>query len=160
MDVIGSVALVTLADRGGVSLTINTNYLSPIPIGQVVEIESTVVKVSRLAGCDKLAVVGKHGGNLLLPPLTPPCAQVGKQVGTPLASGQPLRLVAQSVSCHNTLRTLRRCISLPQVGKQVGTALVQLSVAGATAAHGTHVKALVSTGGGGGVETARERSCQ
>jgi len=45
VDVIGSAAIVTQADRGGVSLSINTNYLSPCPIGKVVEIEAVVAKV-------------------------------------------------------------------------------------------------------------------
>jgi hypothetical protein len=37
VDVIGSAAIVTLADRGGVSVSINTTYLSPAPIGQASE---------------------------------------------------------------------------------------------------------------------------
>jgi hypothetical protein len=33
VDVVGSAALVTLSDRGGVSLAINTLYLNPMPGG-------------------------------------------------------------------------------------------------------------------------------
>jgi hypothetical protein len=35
VDVIGSAAIITQADRGGVSLSISTHYLAPMPIGDV-----------------------------------------------------------------------------------------------------------------------------
>ncbi|GBF98031.1 hypothetical protein Rsub_11142 [Raphidocelis subcapitata] len=44
VDVIGSAAIATVSDRGGVSVAINTNYLSPTPIGEDLDIEATVVK--------------------------------------------------------------------------------------------------------------------
>jgi acyl-coenzyme A thioesterase 13 len=44
IDVIGTVAIATVADRSGVSLSITVNYLSPGPVGGAVEIESTVAK--------------------------------------------------------------------------------------------------------------------
>jgi len=44
IDVIGTVAIATLADRSGVSLSITVNYLSPGPVGGAVEVESTVAK--------------------------------------------------------------------------------------------------------------------
>lgn len=47
VDVIGSAAIVTQSDRGGVSININTNYLSPMAIGEVMEIEATVSKVGK-----------------------------------------------------------------------------------------------------------------
>ncbi|KIY93362.1 acyl-CoA thioesterase 13 [Monoraphidium neglectum] len=50
VDVIGSAAIITQADRGGVSLSISTHYLAPMPIGDVVEIEATVAKIGKQIG--------------------------------------------------------------------------------------------------------------
>lgn len=44
VDVIGTVAIVTLADRSGMSLSITVNYMAPGPVDGAVEIESTVAK--------------------------------------------------------------------------------------------------------------------
>lgn len=49
VDVVGTAALLTLAPRGGVSLTINTNYLTSMPGGSgcVVFIDAQVLRVGR-----------------------------------------------------------------------------------------------------------------
>ncbi|WIA42983.1 hypothetical protein OEZ86_009521 [Tetradesmus obliquus] len=45
VDVVGSAALVTLSDKGGVSLAINTLYLNPMPGGGTVVVEAKLVKL-------------------------------------------------------------------------------------------------------------------
>lgn len=47
VDVIGTAALVTQSDIGGVSLSITTHYLDPIPRGQEVEVHARVVKAGK-----------------------------------------------------------------------------------------------------------------
>ena len=42
----GSAALVTMSLKSGVSLSINVNYISPMPGGEDAEIDARVVKVS------------------------------------------------------------------------------------------------------------------
>lgn len=45
VDVIGSGALLTLSERGGVSLNINTNYLNALPMGRTALIMARVIKL-------------------------------------------------------------------------------------------------------------------
>lgn len=40
VDVVGTAALLTISPRGGVSLSINTNYLDPMPGGGVVLVDA------------------------------------------------------------------------------------------------------------------------
>ena len=47
VDVVGTAALLTVAVRGGVSLTINTTYLSPMRGGRDCLIDARVVRVGR-----------------------------------------------------------------------------------------------------------------
>ena len=54
VDVIGTAALLTRSPRGGVSLNINTNYLSAMPGGGIVLIDATVIN-------ENLAVIGSYG---------------------------------------------------------------------------------------------------
>ena len=50
VDVVGSAALVTLSDRGGVSSHLGVDYLSPARTGDAVEIEAVVARAGRRAG--------------------------------------------------------------------------------------------------------------
>lgn len=47
VDVVGSAAIVTISDRGGVSLGINTLYLNPMPSGEDVLIDAHVIKMGK-----------------------------------------------------------------------------------------------------------------
>lgn len=47
VDVVGSAALVTVSNRGGVSLSINTIYLNPMPGGEDVHIDARVIKLGK-----------------------------------------------------------------------------------------------------------------
>ncbi len=42
VDTVGSAALVTVSERSGMSLNINVNYLSPVPVGGTVVVEAEV----------------------------------------------------------------------------------------------------------------------
>ncbi|GAB4820774.1 hypothetical protein N2152v2_007820 [Parachlorella kessleri] len=50
VDTVGSAALVTVSERSGMSLNINVNYLSPVPVGGTVVVEAEVVKVGKTIG--------------------------------------------------------------------------------------------------------------
>ena len=47
VDVISSAALVTVSERSGVSLNITTDYLTPVPCGEVCKVDAKVVKVGK-----------------------------------------------------------------------------------------------------------------
>lgn len=47
IDVVGTAALLTQSKRGGVSLNINTNYLSPMPGGGDCIIDARIVRIGR-----------------------------------------------------------------------------------------------------------------
>jgi acyl-coenzyme A thioesterase 13 len=47
VDVVGTAAILTNSRRGGVSLNINTNYLSPMPGNGIVLIDAKVLRIGR-----------------------------------------------------------------------------------------------------------------
>ncbi|KAI8469026.1 MAG: HotDog domain-containing protein [Monoraphidium minutum] len=65
VDVIGSAAIITQADRGGVSLSITTHYLRPMAIGEVVEIEATVAKIGKQIGTAVVSLRDAASGALV-----------------------------------------------------------------------------------------------
>lgn len=70
VDVVSTIALVSVSQRSGVSLNINTDYLSPIPCGEEGRLEARVVKVGQTVATlsvdvwrvktGQLAAQGKH----------------------------------------------------------------------------------------------------
>lgn len=71
VDVIGTAAILTVADPpGGVSIDINISYISSSRVGEMVEVEATVLKVGRtisvvevnirLLGTKELLAQGRH----------------------------------------------------------------------------------------------------
>ncbi|KAF6261553.1 hypothetical protein COO60DRAFT_1636705 [Scenedesmus sp. NREL 46B-D3] len=65
VDVVGSAALVTLSDKGGVSLAINTLYLNPMPGGEDVLVEARLVKLGRDVGTVEVRLTRASSGDLV-----------------------------------------------------------------------------------------------
>lgn len=65
VDVVGSAALVTLSDKGGVSLAINTLYLNPMPGGGTVVVEAKLVKLGRDVASIEVALRDDASGALV-----------------------------------------------------------------------------------------------
>lgn len=47
VDVVGTGALLTQISKGGVSLSINTNYLRPLPHGAIAFVDATVLRIGK-----------------------------------------------------------------------------------------------------------------
>jgi uncharacterized protein (TIGR00369 family) len=65
VDTIGSVALVTLTDTPGVSLSISVNYLSPMPGGEEVEVRAKVIKVGATIATIHVELYRRSTGTLV-----------------------------------------------------------------------------------------------
>jgi hypothetical protein len=219
VDIISSAAIVTQSDRGGVSISINTSYLSPAPVGEVgvgwgglgwggVGGAAGREGRGRPPGCrthrpgaqrgrrDLRRAGGGSGGGVKgapSPPARPPSPPARLP---PPARRRSLKLSRRCPRCCPRQRTRGgsgpRCLSRPlactcrhprpaaawsdrrltaarprhrlpsfpprQIGKQMATAVVNLSVGGAPVAQGTHIKALVRgcrAGGAGCFRGAR-----
>eukprot|EP00239_Pterosperma_sp_CCMP1384_P008117 CAMPEP_0197857906 /NCGR_PEP_ID=MMETSP1438-20131217/31352_1 /TAXON_ID=1461541 /ORGANISM="Pterosperma sp., Strain CCMP1384" /LENGTH=119 /DNA_ID=CAMNT_0043473905 /DNA_START=137 /DNA_END=492 /DNA_ORIENTATION=- len=64
LDVVSSVALLTVADRSGVSLELNITYLGAVPIGDVIEVDAQVIKVGRSVGTIQIDVRNKKNNKI------------------------------------------------------------------------------------------------
>ncbi|KAL4421379.1 hypothetical protein ABPG75_010670 [Micractinium tetrahymenae] len=64
VDTVGTAALVTVSPKGGVSLSINVNYLSKAPLGGSVLVEAQLVKSGRTIATIDVQIKDKSTGAL------------------------------------------------------------------------------------------------
>lgn len=64
VDVIGSAAIVSVAEHSGVSLQISVDYLSELPGGEDCEITATVAKIGRSTATAIVELRNKRTGRL------------------------------------------------------------------------------------------------
>jgi Thioesterase superfamily len=62
VDVVGSIALITVCDRSGVSLSITTHYLAPLPGGSEVDVSARVVRRGRDVATIAVELRAAQGG--------------------------------------------------------------------------------------------------
>lgn len=65
VDTVGTAALVTVSPKGGVSLSINVNYLSKAPLGGSVLVEARLVKSGRTIATIDVQIKDKATGALV-----------------------------------------------------------------------------------------------
>lgn len=65
VDTVGTAALVTVSTKGGVSLSINVNYLSKAPLGGSVLVEAQLVKSGRTIATIDVQLRDKATGSLV-----------------------------------------------------------------------------------------------
>lgn len=79
VDTVGTAAIATVHQDLGVSLSININYISPMPSGEKVSVEATVVKVGKTVATVKVELRRKSTDQLIAVGIHTKFLRSGKQ---------------------------------------------------------------------------------